>query len=143
MCKLLQYRAYPKGMLSRACNIVDGISRNHLLSPRKSMDIFERKSSPITFTTGFIVQYWQVVSIVKKHLPLLYSDENVRSILGDGVRFVSKRAPTLGNLVSPTYFSSHDKTGSTWLHALGSYKCGHYICVTCNHMLVTKTFESS
>lgn len=149
-CKRLHKRSYPDWMLGRACKIVDAIPREKLLlqkAPQKKQctkDNPDVKNKSIAFSTTFSNEYKQIVKIVKKHLPLLNSDPDLNKILTPGVRFVSKRAPTIGNLVSPSFFSSCvTKSQSNWLHLKGCFKCGHSRCITCHHIDVADHFTST
>lgn len=116
ICNRLQHRAYPGWMLARAHNIVDDIPRERLLTignpPVNSSTKLGEAS--LTFSTDFSLQYNQIVALVKFHLPLLYVDDNLQKVLANGVRFISRRAPNLGSLVSPSYFSSKDQSVKSW-----------------------------
>lgn len=146
-CFRLHHRAYPQCSLNRVYNIVDKIPRNALLDTsnsfkkQKNWDKFGN-SSKITFSTGFIPQYRQVVGIVKKHLPHLNSDPNLRHILSSEIRFVSRKAPTLGSKISPSFFSSKTGQQTTCWQTVGPHKCGHNKCLTYNHVVRTSYFIS-
>lgn len=54
------------------------------------------------FVTTFSIEYHHIVNIIKKNLPILYTDKELHAVLGPGCRFWSRRAPTLGTLLSPS-----------------------------------------
>lgn len=114
--------------------------RSQLLEEKRNRN---RKSKPtITFSTTFSLQYDQVVKIIKKHLPLLSVEKNMWEVLDKGVRFVSRRAPTLGNIISPSMFNSPSPLQTEWLKSVGFYSCGHKKCTACWHADISKTFLS-
>lgn len=84
------------------------------------------------FSTSYSYRpkYKHIVSIVKKHLPILNSNSNLRSIL-----FVSRKAPNLVK-VHLLYICFMAKNSG------GSYKCGYNRCITCKHMVKIQSFMS-
>lgn len=95
----------------------------------------------MVFSTPFSKQYYDVVQIIKRYLPLLNGDETFKNILP--VKFVAKHAQTLGNAVSPSLFTSGSKHGDNWIHTSASFKCGYSWCKACKFASVTKTFNST
>lgn len=94
------------------------------------------------FITTFSPQYPEIKRIVKRHLPVLHGDESLHKILSDGWKFVTRHAPTLGNLFPPSVVQSKRKK-KTWLNIEGTYKCGASKCVTCERILVSAEFVSN
>lgn len=89
----LENRQYPKWALDRAKDEVDNMPRQNLR--RTKMKPIQTQENPaITFCTGYSAQYKQIVKIVRKHLPVLNNNDNLRQILKNGVQFISKRATT-------------------------------------------------
>lgn len=64
------------------------------------------KNCPVKFSITFSRQYNQIVNIVKRHLPMLSVETSLHHVLNAGVRFMSRRAPTLANMVFPSVFIS-------------------------------------
>lgn len=124
---------YPHWMLQSAQNKVSNIPRNRLLEPKKSdvdkMGILHNghENSPVTFSTTYSLQFRQISDIVKNHLSVLHSDPAFSTVLNDGVRYVSKKAPTLPNLV----YSSLMVTSSEYKPTM-----------CCNYIDVSRTFMS-
>lgn len=59
------------------------------------------------------------------------------------VRYVAKRATTIGNIVSPSVFPRTKLGGTTWLSMKGFHRCGHSLCKACQFACVGKTFSST
>lgn len=85
----------------------------------RSYKHIELKKKAVVFTTTFSLQYNQVVRIVKRYLPILSADERMKSILDTPVKFVAKKALTLGSMVSPSLFRSRITQRDTWLSTVG------------------------
>lgn len=68
-----------------------------------------------------------------RYLPVLYGDSAFNEVLAKGIKTVSRRAPTLGNTLSPSLFLSH-QSKPNWLHFKGNYKCGQRSCAYCIHI---------
>lgn len=83
------------------------------MSQQKNLDY------SITFATPFSNKYQQITQIIQKLLPILPQDPVLDSFLQTGVKYVAKKARTIGNIVSPSAFtnSPHD----TWLEHNGCY----------------------
>lgn len=79
-------------------------------------------NGPATFVTTFSKEYKQVVDIIKRNLPILYSGTGLHKVLGVGCHFSSRRAPTLDSLLSLSLFTSQ-KHQPTWLSYPGSFPC--------------------
>lgn len=95
----------------------------------------------IHFVTTYSRQYNQIVAIVKKCLPILYVDKTLYDILQQGYSFSSRRAPTLGSILSPSLFHPHHPP-RTWLSTTGSFPCGTSTCRQCRRHRKTKTVTS-
>lgn len=50
-------------------------------------------------STAYSTNFHDIKKILLKHLPLLHYDETLSQILADGVKIVSKRNITLGNIL--------------------------------------------
>lgn len=141
-CQRLRYRKYPAWSVNRACNIVENIDRQNLLKEKNKSTGSADVIPPVTFTTTFSPVYKQVTGIIKKYLPILNNNSNLQEILKNGVRFVSKKAPTLGDKISPSLFLTPNTNPTTWLDVKGFFKCGHTKCTACNYAKITKDFVS-
>lgn len=62
-------------------------------------------------------------------------------ILSAYFKEISKRAPTIGNMVSPSLYNSHNQLGN-WLSSKGFYRCGRNQCLACTHAKETQNIES-
>lgn len=60
-------------------------------------------------------------------------------ILSEPVKYVARRAWTIGNRVSPSAFQISTQT-PTWLSTKGFCKCGHSICKACGFANPNKSF---
>uniref|UniRef100_A0A803JQE7 Reverse transcriptase domain-containing protein n=1 Tax=Xenopus tropicalis TaxID=8364 RepID=A0A803JQE7_XENTR len=129
-------------------------SRLDLLT-RKSMDrLITQKNKRITkkqsvsnfnvpiFITTYSRQFYEIKNVIQKFLPVLYNDSQLASVLKNGCKFVTRRAPTLGNVLSPTILKSKSAK-STWLTTCGTYRCGARRCITCTHVNCSVEFVSS
>lgn len=76
----------------------------------------------------------QIKKIIEKNLPILNSDEKAGLILQDGVRIVSRRAPTLGSILSPSVVECPSRE-HTWLQYKGCFKCGTPRCGMCKYLI--------
>lgn len=68
-----------------------------------------------------------------KYLPILFNNSVYHEILSGGIRSVPRRAPTLGNSLSPSLFP-RTQSGSHWLHFKGNFKCGTRGCNYCRYI---------
>lgn len=75
-------------------------------------------------------------SVVKKYMPMLENYMGTETALKDGYLCVARRAPTLGQELSPSLFNDNISSKPTWLQYKGSYPCGHKICICCTVMSV-------
>lgn len=85
----------------------------------------------ITFCITYSSQFQQVVRIVKRHLPLLCTHDQPHNIMGSGVRFINKKAQTLGTMLSPSLYINPTGNSQTWLTTKGFFRCGHKVCTAC------------
>lgn len=97
---------------------------------------------PITFCTSYSPQYKEITSIIQKHIPILYADETMIDIITTPMKCVSRRACTIGNLVSPSMVQM-DNSNRPWLYTAGFFKCGHKKCKACLHAQITKEMPKS
>uniref|UniRef100_A0A803JHB8 Reverse transcriptase domain-containing protein n=1 Tax=Xenopus tropicalis TaxID=8364 RepID=A0A803JHB8_XENTR len=95
-----------------------------------------------TFVTAYSNQFYKIREIFYNLLPVLYNDPLLETTVSGGCKVVARRAPTLGNLLSPTLWRSCP-TRATWLTTKGTYPCGAKRCVTCKHIKRSTVFYSS
>ncbi|OCT72560.1 hypothetical protein XELAEV_18035541mg [Xenopus laevis] len=139
--RLLQ-RNYPINLLKLSFLKAFRIDRMTLLNDRKKTKNNDKKDDKPMFITSFSRQYHKIKTIVRKNLPILFNDESLHNILKDGCKFVTRRAPTLVNLLAPSVVPGKIKS-KTWLQTKGTYKCGANRCITCERILVSKEFKSN
>ncbi|CAJ0939001.1 unnamed protein product [Ranitomeya imitator] len=171
----LKDRGYPNWMLHRAKSVTKDIDRKSLLwsdnedsgslsrNPNKNnnkMKKIKRKRlnenkhtepashslSTINFSTVYSPQYAEIIQIVKKYVPILYSDVKLAHILDrTHIRYLAKKAPSLRDILSPSLYLHSKLTAgnSAWLTYKGFFKCGHHPCKTCNFVRKTTSFTSS
>lgn len=97
----------------------------------------------VTFSTVYIRQFDQIKCIVHKHLTLLSAVDSLHDVLQNGVHFVSRRAPTIRDRVSPSIFVSKSPSNYNCLTLKGFYHCSHRQCTMCGFAQVPQTFTSS
>lgn len=117
---------YPGWSIDRAVQKIAHIPQESLLVRRNKPRPLE-KGNIVTFTTPYSRQYNQIVSIARKHLPILSIHDHILNTVETGVRLALTKAPTLGSILSPSLFSSVSK-GTNWLSTTGFYCCEHWIC---------------
>lgn len=132
VCDRLQACSFPELTITRARNRVTRLSRQDLLKDKKSPSKGKVKISPLLFSPLSAINTDQSLSIIKRHLPMLLVEDSLKHTLREGVRFVSRRAPTLANVVSPSMFTSATQQSETWLTTNGFFRCGHRSCTACN-----------
>lgn len=86
----LKNRLYPKWTLDRAEDKVVKMPRQNLICTKTKMSQ-KQENRTITFCTGYSPQYRQIVKIVKKHLPVINHNDNLRQILRNGVQLILKK----------------------------------------------------
>ena len=126
-------RGYSATVVNNALRRVNAIPRDSLLDNRRSRsrspNSMNNETAPI-FSTSYSMEFYKIKQIIIKYLPVLYSDASYTSILSKGIKTVSRRAPTLGGVLSPSLFESKP-TSSTWLDFVGTFKCGTNGCRYC------------
>ncbi|OCT80527.1 hypothetical protein XELAEV_18027338mg [Xenopus laevis] len=95
------------------------------------------------FITTYSKQFYKIKRIVKKYLPVLNGDEKLRVVMENGCRFVTRRARTLGNMLSPSDVCEKLNSPKNWLSTVGTYRCGASRCVTCKYIDKSLEFTSS
>lgn len=89
------------------------------------------------------MEYHQICQLITKHIPLLLYDPALAKALDGGHRCVARRAPTLGQDLSPSLFSTALKNdNNNWLKFTGSIGCGHKVCKCCTVMQKTNKVTS-
>lgn len=139
-CSRLSERGYSEWSLTRAKNIVTTKRREDLLacSHKPKTD----RPMPLTFITTHSPHFNEIKNIINKYLPILMQDVDFSRILQEPVRFSTKRAPTIGDRVSPSLFPRPKQSQHTWLGTKGFYRCGHRVCKACKHAAPGKCFAS-
>lgn len=94
------------------------------------------------FSTPYSLEFSKIKNTGNKYLPILLNDPIYSEILSKGIKSVSRRAPMLGNSLSPSLFSSQP-SGSNWLHFKGNFKCGIKGCDYCRFIKKVKSVSSS
>ncbi|OCT65995.1 hypothetical protein XELAEV_18042249mg [Xenopus laevis] len=113
-----------------------------LLNRIKISDKSTRCTSPM-FITTYSKQFYKIKNIVKKYLPVLNGDEKLRVVMENGCRFVTWRARTLGNILSPSDVCEKINSPKNWLSMVGTFRCGASRCVTCKYIEKTTEFTSN
>lgn len=139
VCERLRSRKYPEWTLKRARQRVSHINREKLLTDK--IHNSRIRESTVTFSATYSLQYSQITQSIKKYLPILSAEESLHKTLKNLVCFVSRRAPTIGDRVSPSMFTE-TQSRDTCLKCTGFYRCGHNQCIACNHAHVINTFTS-
>lgn len=136
-------KGYPKKILDKAIQKVASIPRESLLLYTNRQQLKDQQeSAQLTFSTQYSPQFGSITKIIDKYLPMLSSDDNLRSVLNNRVRYVSKRASTLGSIVSLSLYLSESHTPTRWLNTVCFISCGHTRCLVCSHILKQNTFGS-
>lgn len=102
MFKRFLERRNPKWMLNRALNIAKNKSREDLLNSNRSKKI-DSRINKLTLSTALSMEFSKVRAIINRYLPILYMDETCANILQNGIDIVSRRAPSLGQSLSPSF----------------------------------------
>ncbi|CAJ0956544.1 unnamed protein product [Ranitomeya imitator] len=116
----LKDRGYPNWMLHRAKSVTKDIDRKSLLwsdnedpgslsrNPKKNnnkMKKIKRKRFNENKHTIYSPQYAEIIQIVKKYVPILYSDVKLAHILArTHIRYLAKKAPSLRDILSPSLY---------------------------------------
>ena len=133
MANRFKDRGYSATVINNALQRVSTIPRDSLLvnrGPRDTHTSLTIDTSAPIFSTAYSMEFNKIRQIVNKYLPVLYSDTSYVSILSKGIRTVSRRAPTLGGVLSPSLFVSKP-ISQTWLNFVGTFKCGTHGCRYC------------
>lgn len=143
VCERLKQRGYSNKIIQSAIHKVEQIPRENLLTHKSSRFKTSEPNQPsITFSTQYSPQFPAICNIIKRYLPMLTSNDNLRATVDQGVRFVSRKAPTLGSTLSPSLFTTQISPNMTWLNTVGFHSCGHTHCLVCGHIQKQKSFES-
>ncbi|XP_056390615.1 uncharacterized protein LOC130284359 [Hyla sarda] len=139
----LRQRGYPNLTIMRAIKIAAEKNRNELIKTQNTKSLSDETSKPIIFSTQYYsTEFRSVQKIIDKHMPILHTDPGVREALESGYMCVSRRAPTLGQMLSPSLFTDGPTKKPTWLKHTGSYKCCANRCVCCSYIHNSNTFVS-
>lgn len=148
MASKFENRGHSKSVINRGLSIASKVSRGKLLaekSTKKDKNIRHYRGGRVnnpnpTFSTSYSLEYDKVRKIVNKYLPVLSHDLIYSQILTKGIRTVSRKAPSLGNLLS--LFSSRNNT-TNWLSFRGTFRCGGRNCAYCPFIKYGDTIISS
>ncbi|XP_018095582.1 uncharacterized protein LOC108703780 [Xenopus laevis] len=112
-------------------------------SKRKSTRSVNDKEK-IFLVTDYSEKFTAVCKTIKKYLLILYSDSQLKDIISPkDIKFVSRKAPTLGRMLAPSVVSSSTSViGVNWLLTKGTYKCGATTCKTCKVITISQGFKS-
>lgn len=130
--------------IERAKKQMASVDRSRLISGSRC-NIGSHSNSTdrsITFCTTYSSQFLQIVRIIKHYLLLLCTHDQLHDIMGSGVRFISKKAPTLGTMISPSLYINLTGTSQTWLTMKGFFSCGYKVCSACKFAKPNSHFSS-
>lgn len=109
----LRHRGCPGWVLCEASRRVGTRERGELLREKynkvSSDNNKVRDISPIVFSTPFSLEYGQICSLVKKYMPILLFDPALENVFRAGYKCVARKAPTLGQELSPSLFVQPNK----------------------------------
>lgn len=77
--------------------------------------------------TPYSLNLKQVRDIIYKNLPILTSNESLRCAMEQGMRVVSRKNKTLGDVLAPSLYSSNPRH-KRWLDTRGFFGCGGSRC---------------
>ncbi|OCT70068.1 hypothetical protein XELAEV_18036989mg [Xenopus laevis] len=117
-------------------------NRNTLLNRTKTLEKSAQCTSPM-FITTYSRQFYKIMKLVQKYLPVLNGDDKLWKVMENGCRVVTRRTRTLGNILSPSDVCEKVNSPRTWLNIVGTYRCGATRCVTCYHMEKSSEFVSN
>ncbi|XP_056424913.1 extracellular calcium-sensing receptor-like [Hyla sarda] len=123
----LQARGYQSRDIERGINIASNKNRALLISPsyNKTQGTQKTPDSPVVFCTKYSLEYKRICNIIHKYMPIVLCDPAFQGVFPTGYKCISRRAPTIGQSISPSLFSTQQKSQPTWLRYMGSYRCGH------------------
>lgn len=134
MSARFEARGYPRSAINRALSIANKTPRANLLMDKPSNHSRRNRSEKShfvpTFSTPYSAEFHKIKKIVTKYLPVLSNDHIYSQILNKGIRTVSRKAPSLGGLLSPSLYISKKQTAH-WLQFKGTYRCGGRSCTYC------------
>lgn len=139
MAQRFRNRGYGAALVNRALDKASTIPRHTLLQDK--LHISPPSINIPVFSTPYSAEFNQIRKIVTKYLPILYNDAAFNNILSKGIKVVSRRAPTLGNSLSPSLVVSEQRKAN-WLNFKGNYKCGKKGCNYCSHIKKGKQVQS-
>lgn len=104
--KRLKKRGYSKTHLNVAEKRINQVTQKNLLFSATNRGRNVSSTSTLVFYTQYSVDFNNINKIILKNLPILSSGDSLATILREDVRVVAKRNRTLGDLLSPSLFSS-------------------------------------
>lgn len=81
----------------------------------------KQDDKPLVFSMTYSTELKDICWFIKKHIPLLKLDPELECSFKSGFRCVDSKAPTLGQSLSPSLFTSVPFRNPTWLHHKGSF----------------------
>ncbi|XP_041420379.1 uncharacterized protein LOC121394196 [Xenopus laevis] len=143
-------RGYGRKIVDRAYQRARQTERRSLLSVNpmgeKKKKVKQGLLKKVPFVTRYSKQFYMVLDIVKKYIPILYADDDFHKILKGGVNSIPRRSHTLRDHLSPSMYretNRGDQRNKGFLKVEGSHKCGSRRCITCQHMKISKEFKST
>lgn len=143
VCKRLKERQYPPWMLGRATEKIAHVDRESLLGNNTHKPLSHISDGFSIFSTPYSLQFKQISDIIHKYIPVLYTDPGFSEVIQKGYKCVSKKAITLGNILSPSMICSQADTKPTWLRHVGCYQCSHTRCICCQYIKKSTSFIST
>ncbi|OCT92649.1 hypothetical protein XELAEV_18015707mg [Xenopus laevis] len=114
-------------------NLVGGIPVGQFLRLRRNCSTdrtFQEQAEDMKerfLDRGYSKQFYMVLDIVKKYIPILYADDDFHKILKGGVNSIPRRSHTLRDHLSPSMYretNREDQGNKNFLKVEGSHKCG-------------------
>lgn len=134
----LRKRGYSSDVLDRATDLVSTRERNTLLKHESGNIVKNKKDKKSLFNTTYSKQFIKIRDIVNKFIPVLKQDTNLHDVLKDGIKSVTRKAPTLQTMLSPSFISTLNKKKGSWLNLKGFFRCGLARCSCCKYVKQTK-----
>lgn len=143
ICNRLKQRGYSNEILDRATEIADTRDRQTLLKYEHKKTMTNKNDKKLSynkpmFITTYSTEFTKIRQIINKYIPILKQDTNLHHVLMDGVKSVTRKAPTLQTMLSPSLISIPNKKKGSWLNLKGFFKCGLSRCSCCKYVKQTK-----
>lgn len=143
MCTRLNACGYAPWLLDRAKSKVDNIPRETFLREEMDSQSSKGEQKSVFFSTPYSVEFKYISGIIHKYLLVPDSDPVLSEILKEGCKIVARKAPTVANILAPSWVQTVRPKTQTWLIYRGCFKCGHGTCICCSVMNVSNNFVSA